>query len=293
MTGEKKQEQGLVVSGLERRYPRFQLGPVSFQLPPGRALGLVGSNGAGKTTLLAGLAGQARLQEGTVTWNSQRVRCGEWRYKRQVSYVRDVPAFYGELTVRQTMAFVARLHPTWSPERAARLLDTFQLDPADRVRTLSRGMRAKLGLLLAASHDVRLLLLDEVTAGVDADTRDDIQRFLRTLVADGVAVLVSSHIFEDIEQVSDDILILRRGVSVFSGTLQDVQRLTVAETPAPGPAELTQSASFVGSWTAAGQATFLLRASLDQQAADALTAAGSVRRAATIRDLYFAFRERA
>ena len=288
-----KEEEGLVVSGLVRRYPRFQLGPVSFQLPPGRSLGLVGSNGAGKTTLLAGLAGQARLQEGRVTWSGQAVRCGEWRYKRQVSYVRDVPAFYGELTVRQTMAFVARLHATWSPERAAGLLDTFQLDPADRVRALSRGMRAKLGLLLAASHDVRLLLLDEVTAGVDADTRDDIQRFLRRLVAGGVAVVVSSHIFEDIEQVSDDILILRRGVPVFSGTLQDVQRLTVVETPAPGPVELTQSASIVGSWTAAGQVTFLLRAGLDQRAADALAAAGSVRRAATVRDLYFAFRERA
>jgi ABC-2 type transport system ATP-binding protein len=286
-------EEGLVVSGLERRYPRFQLGPVSFRLPTGRALGLVGSNGAGKTTLLAGLAGQARLEQGTVTWNGQPVRFGEWRYKRQVSYVRDVPAFYGELTVRQTMSFVARLHATWRPERAARLLDSFQLDPAERVRALSRGMRAKLGLLLAASHDVRLLLLDEVTAGIDADTRDDIKRFLRMLVADGVAVLVSSHIFEDIEQVSDDILILRRGVPVFGGTLQDMQGLTVAVTPAPGPVELTQSASIVGSWTVAGDAMFLLRTSLDEGAAEALAASGSVGRAATVRDLYFAFRGRA
>ena len=286
-------EEGLVVSALERRYPTFRLGPVSFHLTPGRALGLLGSNGAGKTTLLAGLAGQARLQEGTVVWNGQQIRRGEWRYKHQVSYVRDVPAFYGELTVRQTMAFVARLYPTWRPERAAHLLGTFALDPAQRVQALSRGMRAKLGLLLAASHDVRLLLLDEVTAGIDADTRDDIQKFLRTLVADGVAVLVSSHIFEDIEQVGDDILILRRGVPVFSGTLQDVQRLTVVVTPAPVPVELTQSPSIVGSWNGAGETTFLMGTPLAARVEDALAASGSARRAATVRDLYFAYRERA
>jgi ABC-type multidrug transport system ATPase subunit len=154
-------------------------------------------------------------------------------------------------------------------------------------------MRAKLGLLLAASHDVRLLLLDEVTAGIDADTREDVQRFLRALVAAGVAVLVSSHIFEDIEQVSDDILILRRGMPVFSGTLQSVQRLTVAVMPAPGPLALTQSPSLVGSWNDAGQTTVLMRAPLEGQVEDALAASGSIRRAATVRDLYFAFRERA
>jgi ABC-2 type transport system ATP-binding protein len=273
------------------------LGPVSFRLASGRALGLLGSNGAGKTTLLAGLAGQARLQQGTVVWNGQPVRRGEWRYKHHVSYVRDVPAFYGELTIRQTMAFVARLHPTWRPERAARLLGTFDLDPAQGVQALSRGMRAKLGLLLAASHDVRLLLLDEVTAGVDADTRDEIQQFLRTLVAEGVAVLVSSHIFEDIEQVSDDILILRRGAPVFTGPLSSVQHLMVAVIPATTPSELTttltQSSSTLGSWNGAGEVAFLIRAPLQPALEDALAALNAVRRAATVRDLYFAFRERA
>jgi ABC-2 type transport system ATP-binding protein len=221
--------EGLLVTGLERRYPAFQLGPVSFHVPPGRALGLLGSNGAGKTTLLAGVAGQARLQGGAVSWNGQHIVRGEWRYRHHVGYVRDVPAFYGELTVRQTMAFVERLHSTWRSERAARLLDTFALDPGKRVLALSRGMRAKLGLLLAACHDVRLLLLDEVTAGVDADTREEIQRFLRRLAAEGVALVVSSHIFEDIEQVCDDLLILRQGVPVFRGVLSDIHESSVRD----------------------------------------------------------------
>ncbi len=285
-------EEGLLVSRLERRFPEFQLGPVSFHLPPGRALGLLGSNGAGKTTLLAGLAGQARLHGGAVAWNGQPVQRGLWRYKYQISYVRDVPAFYGELTVRQTMAFVARLHPTWRPARAAGLLDTFALDPDKRVQALSRGMRAKLGLLLAVSHDVRLLLLDEMTAGVDADTRDDIQRFLRALVAEGVAVLVSSHIFEDIERVSDDVLILRRGMPVFSGVLSQMHHLTVAVLPSPVPLDVARAGSVVGSWTDDSHTTLLMNAPVEPGLEKALQSAGATRRVATVRDLYFAYRGR-
>jgi ABC-2 type transport system ATP-binding protein len=164
-----------------------------------------------------------------VTWDGQPIVRGEWRYKHHVSYVREVPAFYGELTVAQTMAFVARLRPTWRPDRASRLLDILDLDPRKRVAVLSRGMRAKLGLLLAVSHDVRLLLLDEVTAGVDADTRDQIQRFLRDLLSEGVAVLLSSHIFEDIEQVCSHLIILRQGTAVFSGAVSNARDSSVRD----------------------------------------------------------------
>lgn len=285
--------EGLLVTGLERRYPKFQLGPVSFRVPPGKALGLLGSNGAGKTTLLAGVAGQARLQAGSVSWNGRPIVRGEWRYRHQVGYVRDVPTFYGELTVRQTMAFVEKLHPGWKVERAAELVDIFDLDPGKRIQTLSRGMRAKLGLLLAACHDVRLLLLDEVTAGVDADTRDEMQQFLRRLATEGVALVVSSHIFEDIERVSDDVLILRRGVPVFSGRLSEIQHLTVAVLPSPVPPALTGAASIVGSWHGQGETTLLMTSPIEPAVDAALGASGASRRTATIRDLYFAYRERA
>ena len=226
--------QGLVVNGLVRRHETFVLGPLSLQLGRGRALGLLGANGAGKTTLLSALAGQSRVDEGTVTWRGRRIVRGEWRYRRSVSYVRDVPALYGELSVAQTVAFVARLHLTWQAERARALLELFRLSEGQRVATLSRGMRTKLGLLLGVSHEVELLLLDEVTAGVDADTRDEIQRFLRTLVQErGVSVVISSHIFDDIERVSDDVLILRDGQPVFLGALDKL-----AGQESGGPASL-------------------------------------------------------
>jgi ABC-2 type transport system ATP-binding protein len=213
---------GLVVDSLVRRYDGFKLGPISFRLAPGATLGLLGANGAGKTTLLAGIAGQGRVLSGTATWNEQPLVRGDWRCRTRISYVRDVPALYHDLTVRQTLAFVERLHDTWRAERATELLDVLRLEPGRRVGTLSRGMKAKLGLLLAVAHDVELLLLDEVTAGVDVDTRDEIQRLLRLLASERrVAVLLSSHIFDDVEQVCDGVLILRDGQVAFLGPLEE------------------------------------------------------------------------
>jgi ABC-type multidrug transport system ATPase subunit len=191
------------------------------------------------------------------------------------------------------VAFVARLRPTWRQGRADELLDAFRLDPRRAVKALSRGMKAKLGLLLAASHDVQLLLLDEVTAGIDPDTRDDIQRFLRGLVVNhGVSVIVSSHIFEDIEQVSDDVLILRRGAPVFVGTLAQVQHLVAVTLAGEVPPTLRLSPAIVGAWTGPDGTTLVLPPvfSADQEAS--LQAAGAVRRPASVRDLYFAYRER-
>jgi ABC-2 type transport system ATP-binding protein len=284
---------GLVVRDVEKRFGEFRLGPVSFRLPRGRALGLLGSNGAGKTTLLARLAGQGRGHAGVVTWNGTPMCQNAWRAKEHVSYVRDVPSLYSELTVGQTITFVSRLQPTWKQRRADELLDVFRLDPRKSVKALSRGMKAKLGLLLGVSHDVQLLLLDEVTAGVDADTRDDIQRLLRGLVVErGISVVVSSHIFEDIEQVSDDVLILRRGAPVFNGMLREVQTLVAVAMPAGVPEAIEQSAALVGTWRGPEGTTLVLRPTAEPQVEEAIVAANAVRRAASLRDLYFAYRER-
>jgi len=221
---------GLAVDSLVRRRGGFVLGPVSLRLEPGRALGLLGANGAGKTTLLTGIAGQGRLNEGTVTWNGRPVQRGDWRLREPIAFVRDVPALYGELTVRQTLSFVGGIYRTWQPARAATMLDLLRLDTAQRVNTLSRGMRAKLGLLLAISHSVEMLLLDEVTAGVDADTRAEIQRLIRTLTRErGVATVLSSHIFEDVEHACDDVLMLRAGLPVFQGPLDGARTASLRD----------------------------------------------------------------
>jgi ABC-2 type transport system ATP-binding protein len=214
---------GLVVHGVVRRYRDFQLGPVTFDRRGGRVCGLLGENGAGKTTLLACIAGQASLHEGSVSWRGRPIVRGDWQCRESVSYVRDVPALYDELTVGQMMAFAARIYRTWNRDTAGELLERFRLEPGKPVKALSRGMRVKLALLLAVSHDIDLLLMDEVTVGLDPGARDDVQAFVRRVAAEsGVCVILSSHLFEDVERAADDLMILRNGQLVFNGRFDDL-----------------------------------------------------------------------
>jgi ABC-2 type transport system ATP-binding protein len=210
----------LVVDGLVHRYRDFQLGPLTFDVGAGRVCGLLGANGAGKTTLLACVAGQASLHQGSVAWRGKPIVRGDWQYREAVTYVRDVPALYDDLTVGQMMAFARRVYRTWNPAMASELLERFALEPHKPVKALSRGMKVKLALLLGVSHDVSLLLMDEVTAGLDPGARDDVQDLLRRVAAErGVCVMLSSHLFEDIERAANELMILRDGQLVFRGRL--------------------------------------------------------------------------
>ena len=292
MTPESSNPDCLVAEGLHKTYGAFTLGALSLKVPAGKAVGVIGSNGAGKTTLLAGLAGQLSFDRGTVSWAGQSVTRRAWKYKQQVSYCRDVPALYGDLTVRQTLSFVARCQPTWRVDRAQQLLDLFRLEPDKRVKELSRGMKAKLSLLLGISHDVRLLLLDEVTAGVDPDTRDEVQRSLRRLARDrGVAVVMSSHIFEDLEQVSDDVLILRNGAPAFVGSMERIKDMSVVVL-APGVARTVEAErGVVGAWDVPDGRALLVSPQPNEHVQQAAHRSHAALRPASLRDLYFAFRD--
>jgi ABC-2 type transport system ATP-binding protein len=241
---------GLVVDGLVRRNRDFQLGPLTFDVSAGRVCGLLGANGAGKTTLLACIAGQASLHQGSVTWRGRPIVRSDWQHREAVSYVRDVPALYDELTVGQMTAFAGRVYRTWNPDTANELLERLALEPRKPVKALSRGMRVKLALLLGVSHDVSLLILDEVTAGLDPGARDDVQDFLRRVaVTRGVCVMLSSHLFEDIERAADEVMILRTGRIVFRDRLAGTVRPHVrgeAGTPATTIRDLYFTHSGIG-----------------------------------------------
>lgn len=230
------------LSDIRRRFPGFELGPLSLQLRPGRVYGLLGPNGAGKTTLLDIVGLQLKPTGGLLRTGGEPIGWGSLRWKTRLSYVREVVPFYGELTIAETLRLASRLYDAWDPALAARLVDTLDLPVDQQVGKLSKGTKVKLGIASAVAHRADLLLLDEPTAGLDPTVRANVQDIVRSLVQQHprLCVVLSSHIFEDIEETATDILILRNGRLVFETTADLLQASTLyrtdtANAQAPSP----------------------------------------------------------
>jgi ABC-2 type transport system ATP-binding protein len=214
-------EHGLELKDLQRDFPGFRLGPISIRLVPGVAYGLLGPNGAGKSTLLNSITLQLNLSGGRMCYNGAPVTWGDAAWKLRWSYIRETPAFYDELTIAQTLRLAARLYGRWDEEFSRSLLDRFSLNAKNKVGTLSKGSKVKLGIITALAHHAEFLILDEPTSGLDPTARAELQGMLRQLMGEQpeLCLILSSHIFEDIEQVADEVLILRNGNLVFQQTL--------------------------------------------------------------------------
>jgi len=226
----------LELCDLRRVFPGFQLGPLSLRLHPGQVYGLLGPNGAGKTTLLDLIALQLKATTGTLSYGGGPIRWGDSGWKARFSYIRERPSFYAELTVAQILELAGRLYPHWDPVLADRLVATFSLRPHQRVGHLSKGTTLKLGIVTALSHRAELLILDEPTAGLDPTARADLQDTIRNLIREhpSLCVVLSSHIFEDVEEAATEILILRRGRLVFHASTDTLQDSALYRTMAPG-----------------------------------------------------------
>src|SRR5687767_4917238 len=214
------------VSNVSRSFDTKEaLDNVSFHATVGQVYGLVGANGAGKTTLLKHLLGLLRAATGSVrVFGLDPVR-EPVRVLGRVGYLseeRDLPEW---MRVDELMRYTQAYHPTWDASYARELLETFGLDPAKKVKNLSKGMRAQAGLVAAVAHRPELLILDEPSSGLDALVRRDIlDAIVRTVADDGRTVIFSSHLLEEVERMSDHVTMLHGGRVTLSGTLDDVRR---------------------------------------------------------------------
>ena len=202
------------------------LAGLNLRIPRGSICGLLGRNGAGKTTTLKVLlgmvrptAGQARVfglpADGRETGVEIRRRC---------AFVSDEKDLYDGFTVEQMIRFTAGFYPTWRAELEQEYLRKFELPLLRSVKDLSRGMRAKLALLLALSSGAELLLLDEPTAGLDpAATEEVLQALVAHVARQEMTVLFSSHQLADVEQIADHVAIVERGRAVVDGALDDLR----------------------------------------------------------------------
>ena len=200
------------LTGLTKRFPGFQLGPLDATLEPGTVLALVGPNGAGKTTTLNCIAGLLVPDDGAAEVFGQPVHPSRPAYRRDLGYVGEETGFYQRWTAERNLEVLARLMPGWSTERAHRLVERFGLPLGKPVKDLSRGNRTKLALVAALAPGPRLLLLDEPTAGLDPLVRSEVLDVLWETTEDGEhAVLYSTHILSDISRLADELAFLRDG----------------------------------------------------------------------------------
>ena len=219
----------LELKGVSRRVSdRFSLRDVTLAVEPGQIVGFVGANGAGKTTTIRAALGLIKLDAGEVHLLGQR--CDTYapdetqhHLRSRVGLVLDTCPFPSTLKVGQIEALVGPAYPTWSCETFAGFIDRFGLDPKTKVKDLSRGMGMKLQLACALSHNAKLLVLDEATAGLDPMAREELLDELLAFVSDGQrSVLLSSHITSDLNRAADRVICIDNGSIVFDLPREDI-----------------------------------------------------------------------
>ena len=218
--------------GLAKTYrgrpPVEALRPLSLEVGPGETFGLLGPNGAGKTTLVKLLLGLVHPTAGEATLLGRPVTDADAR--RDVGYLPEGHRFPPFLTGRETLDLFARMGGVADGDRTRRapaLLDLVRLEgAADRkVGTYSKGMLQRLGIAQALMNRPRLVFLDEPTDGVDPVGRREIRRLIETLRDDGVTVFLNSHLLSEVERVCTRVAILKDGVLVREGTVDDLTRV--------------------------------------------------------------------
>ncbi|HZL88603.1 MAG TPA: ABC transporter ATP-binding protein [Pirellulaceae bacterium] len=219
-------ENVIEIRGLTRQFgAKRALDNVSFAVPRGVVFGLVGANGAGKTTLIRHVLGLLKAQTGSVRVFGLDPVADPVGVLSRVGYLSEEGDLPGWMRVDELLRYMRAFYPKWDENYAQDLRRQFALDPGQKVKNLSKGQRARAGLLVALAYCPELLLLDEPSSGLDPIVRRDILgAIVRTIADEGRTVLFSSHLLEEVERVSDCVAMLRGGKIVFAGELDDVKQ---------------------------------------------------------------------
>ena len=205
----------LEVRNLTKQYADFTLDHVSFSIPKGTIMGLIGENGAGKSTTINAILDLIHKDDGTVTFWGQELSSAK-QLKEDIGVVFDGINFYETLTAAKVGKISQTAYKQWNDRLYREYLNRFQL-PADKeIKTFSKGMKMKLCIAVALSHKPKLLILDEATSGLDPVMRDDIlDVFLEFVQDEEHSILISSHITTDLEKVADSITFIHQGKVLF------------------------------------------------------------------------------
>ncbi|MGJ0915814.1 ABC transporter ATP-binding protein [Enterococcus avium] len=202
----------LEVTELTKNYPMFSLKNVSFQIPKGKIVGLIGVNGAGKTTILKALLNLIPLDHGHVRMFEALFLENELSCKQKTGVVLGGVDFYKEKKIKDITKVTKRFYADWDETAYQKYLKLFSLEPNKKVKELSAGMKVKYLIALALSHQAQLFIFDEPTSGLDPVSRDELLEIFQQIVKNGdKSILFSTHITSDLEKCADAIIYIKEG----------------------------------------------------------------------------------
>jgi ABC-2 type transport system ATP-binding protein len=214
-------------SGLTKSYGQFlAVDSLNLAVPKNRITAFLGPNGAGKSTTIKMLLGMIRPTTGDAAVLGHTISNPRetTRLRERIAYVAEDKPLYGYMTVEQLIRFTSRFYADWRPDEARRLLAEYRLPAAKKVRSLSKGMRTKLALLLAFARRPELLILDEPSEGLDPIGIEELLHALVSHAAAGVTVFFSSHQLAEVERIADHVCILNHGRLQLSAPIDDLRQ---------------------------------------------------------------------
>nr|WP_246427696.1 ABC transporter ATP-binding protein [Paenibacillus phyllosphaerae] len=198
------------LTAIHKRYLLKQaLTDIDLQIRTGTIVGLLGPNGSGKSTLMKMIAGLIYPTSGMIQVAG---RTPDVHNKKHIAYLPEIDHLYGWMTVAETLRFLSGFYSDWQADKAAALMETLELDGKQKMRNLSKGMRARLKLITAFARNVPLILLDEPFSGIDPPSRAKIIRsIISEFQSEEQTILLSTHTVSESEPMFDDVIFLHQG----------------------------------------------------------------------------------
>lgn len=233
---------------VSKQFKMFGIEPLSCAFKQGYITGLIGPNGAGKTTLIKMIMGITRPDTGGIAIFGQSLSLQEAEIKQRIGFVSDECHYYEHISIHSMKNIIAPFYKKWDDHAFSRLLERFELSPKMKIRSLSKGMKMKLALAFALSHQADMLIMDEPTAGLDPVFRRELLDLLAEIMLDErKSILFSTHITTDLDRIADYIAFLHRGRLVFNESKEQIQERYVL---VKGPISLLEApsvkAAFIG-----------------------------------------------
>lgn len=211
----------LICENLTKKYGNnLALNNINITIESGKIIGLLGPNGSGKTTLIKLINGLLTPTSGTILVNGKSIGVES---KRQVAYLPDNSYLNSWMTVKQIVDFFVDFYEDFREELAYEMLEHLHISPTTRLKTLSKGNKEKVCLILVMSRNAKLYLLDEPIAGVDPAARDYVISTIINNYNKEATVLISTHLISDIEQVLDEAIFIQNGDILLQKNIDEIR----------------------------------------------------------------------